>query len=411
MRLRVKDYTTKVGSGVTPKGGSETYLDSGIPLFRSQNVHDNGFLLDDIAYISEEIDNQMKGSRVKPGDVLLNITGASIGRCYYVPDEFERGNVNQHVCIVRPKRRIVLPNYLHYLFVSDIGQSYIDLSQTGANREGLTINDIRSFSFNIPSLEEQQHIADYLDEKLTDIDKRVSVLEKQRDAYTRLKKSIIHQTVTRGLNPAVAMKDSGIDWIGMTPKHWGRRRFKELFPRYSTGLTPESKDMNNYSDDDRFTWITISDMTDKVVSESFMCLSESVIKKKQPIISRKGSLLFSFKLSIGKTAFAGKDLYTNEAIVSIPPHRRLNLGYYYYFIPFVCEANATENIYGAKMLNQKIIANMLFVVPPLSEQQEISDYLDEKCAKIDAAIDNITKQIDASKRLRKAIINEAVSGK
>ena len=128
MRLRVKDYTTKVGSGVTPKGGAESYLDAGVPLFRSQNVHDNGFLLDDVAYISEETDEQMKGSRVKAGDVLLNITGASIGRCYYTSDDFTRGNVNQHVCIVRPKRNIVIPNYLHYLFISDSGQNYIDLT-------------------------------------------------------------------------------------------------------------------------------------------------------------------------------------------------------------------------------------------------------------------------------------------
>lgn len=410
MILRVKDYTTKVGSGVTPKGGAETYLDSGIPLFRSQNVHDDGFVLEDIAYISEETDELMKGSRVKAGDVLLNITGASIGRCYFTSDDFVCGNVNQHVCIIRPKRKVIIPNYLHYLFISDIGQTYIDLTQTGANREGLTIKDIRTFSFDIPSLEKQLKIVEKLDAQLSSLDKRITALEKQCDAYARLKKSVIHQAVTRGLNPNVTLKDSGIEWIGMMPSHWEIRRFKEVFPRYSIGLTPESKNLNNFSDDVRYTWITIGDMTSKVVSESFMCLSESVIKEKKPIISRKGSLLFSFKLSIGKTAFAGKDLYTNEAIVSIPPHRGIELGYFYYLIPFICEANATENIYGAKMLNQKRIANMLFIVPPLSEQQEIANYLDEKCAKIDAAIENITKQIDASKRLRKAIINEAISG-
>ena len=142
MKMRVKDFVTKVGSGVTPKGGAETYQESGIPLFRSQNVLDNGFLLDDIAYISEEIDEDMSGSRVKAGDVLLNITGASIGRCYYTSDSFVRGNVNQHVCIIRTRKSIVKPEYLHYCIISDIGQEYIRLSQTGANREGLTIEDI-----------------------------------------------------------------------------------------------------------------------------------------------------------------------------------------------------------------------------------------------------------------------------
>lgn len=410
MILRIKDYTTKVGSGVTPRGGAETYLDDGIPLFRSQNVTNHGFLMDDIAFISEEVDESMKGTRVKPGDVLLNITGASIGRCYYTSDDFERGNVNQHVCIIRPKWNKVKPGYLHYCIISDIGQRQIDLTQTGANREGLSVEDIKGFSFDIPSLSKQQRIVDYLDEKLAKIDGRIDVLEKQQRAYARLKKSVIHQAVTRGLNPDVPLKDSGIEWIGMIPEHWEVKRMKDIFSTYSTGLTPESKDETNFSEDERYTWVTIGDMDSKVVNISNMCLSEKVIKEKSPIISPKGSLLLSFKLSIGKTAFAGKDLYTNEAIVTIPPRKTVDLNYFYYLIPKVCLENATENIYGAKMLNQKIIANMLFAIPPLSEQKAIANYLDEKCAKIDAAIENIGKQIDASKRLKRALINEVITG-
>lgn len=102
--MRIKDIATKVGSGITPKGGATVYQDSGIPLFRSQNVTNDGFLLDDIVYISEDIHNSMAGSRLKPNDVLLNITGASIGRCYYLPQDFREGNVNQHVCIIRLKK-------------------------------------------------------------------------------------------------------------------------------------------------------------------------------------------------------------------------------------------------------------------------------------------------------------------
>lgn len=410
MRLRIKDYTTKVGSGVTPRGGADTYLDKGIPLFRSQNVTNDGFLLEDIAYISEEVDEVMKGTRVKPGDVLLNITGASIGRCFYTSNDFDRGNVNQHVCIIRTKKNVTLPSYLHYCLVSDKGQEQINLTQTGANREGLSIEDIKGFSFDIPSIGGQQRIVDYLDAKLGKINARIAVLERQQNAYARLKKSVIHQTVTRGLNPNVSLKDSGVEWIGMIPKHWETKRMKDIFSTYSTGLTPESKDETNFSEDERYTWVTIGDMDSKIVSISNMCLSGKFIKEKSPIISPKGSLLFSFKLSIGKTAFAGKDLYTNEAIVTIPPRKKIDLNYFYYLIPEVCIENATENIYGAKMLNQKIIANMLFAIPSFSEQQAIAAYLDEKCTKINAATENIGKQIDAMKRLKRALINEVVTG-
>ena len=244
--LRIKDYTTKVGSGVTPRGGAETYLDEGIPLFRSQNVTNDGFLMDDIAFISEEVDESMKGTRMKPGDVLLNITGASIGRCFYTSDDFERGNVNQHVCIIRPKKNKVKPDYLHYCIISDKGQQQIDLTQTGANREGLAVEDIRGFMFDIPSLPVQQRIVDYLDEKLTKIDGRIEVLEKQKNAYVRLKKSIIHHAVTRGLNPNVSLKDSGIEWIGMIPEHWEVKRIKDLCSFVSRGSTPDYVDESDF---------------------------------------------------------------------------------------------------------------------------------------------------------------------
>ena len=107
MILRVKDFASKVGSGVTPRGGADVYLSEGIPFFRSQNITNEGLLLDDIVYISEEINESMSSTKLFPGDVLLNITGASIGRCYYLPENFSDGNVNQHVCIIRPKKNVI----------------------------------------------------------------------------------------------------------------------------------------------------------------------------------------------------------------------------------------------------------------------------------------------------------------
>ena len=103
---RIKDHVWKIGSGITPSGGAASYLDTGIPLLRSQNVHFDGLRLDDVAYIAEETHEEMSGTKLRPRDVLLNITGASIGRCALVPDGFGEGNVNQHVCIIRPAAKL-----------------------------------------------------------------------------------------------------------------------------------------------------------------------------------------------------------------------------------------------------------------------------------------------------------------
>ena len=401
--MRLKDITT-----LNPQyRGKELY--NNVSFVPMESLRNGSIDLKDISFA----EGKGKYTYFGNGDLLV----AKVTPCFEngniaIADNLEHGIGfgSSEIFVLRMKKGF-LNSYLFYLSQTSKFQDAACATMCGVGGlKRISPLFMRTYELDLPVLSEQQRIVEKLDTQLSSIDKRISVLEQQLDAYARLKKSVIHQAVTRGLNPNVTLKDSGIEWIGMIPKHWEIRRFKEIFLRYSTGLTPESKNLNNFSVDERYTWITIGDMTSKVVSESFMCLSESVIKEKNPIISRRGSLLFSFKLSIGKTAFAGKDLYTNEAIVSIPPHRGIELGYFYYLIPFVCEANATENIYGAKMLNQKRIANMLFIVPPLSEQQETANYLDEKCAKIDAAIENITKQIDASKRLRKAIINEAISG-
>ena len=98
---KIKIGVTKVGSGKTPLGGAETYSSEGVLFLRSQNIYDEGINLDSPTYITDSIDEEMKGTRVKPYDVLLNITGGSIGRCCIFPPELERANVNQHVSIIR----------------------------------------------------------------------------------------------------------------------------------------------------------------------------------------------------------------------------------------------------------------------------------------------------------------------
>ncbi len=263
----------------------------------------------------------------------------------------------------------------------------------------------------IPPLEEQGRIVSYLNDKTGKIDARVSLLSKKRDAYQRLKKALISRVVTKGLNPNAKFKPSGVDWIGEIPEGWEVKRFKDIFIPYSTGLTPDSKNDNYFCTEDGFTWVTIADISPKHITKSKLSITNKAIASLYPPKTMKGSLMFSFKLSIGKVAFAGKDLFTNEAIVSIPPSCKYRLGFFYYLFPSVLQMNATENIYGAKMLNQKIIANMLVLNPPVSEQQSIASYLDEKCSEIDANIAKLEKQIEKYKELKRALISEVVTGK
>lgn len=167
---KIGDFAVKVGSGATPKGGESVYLKEGILFLRSQNVTHDGLALDDVAFISPVIHKQMKRSQVLSGDVLLNITGASIGRCVvYALDQ--EANVNQHVCIIRlAEENALMGRYLYRWLTSEYGQSQIKRLMGGSNREGLSFAQIREIQ--VPFIQDDQEILKVL-EPLDAIDERI----------------------------------------------------------------------------------------------------------------------------------------------------------------------------------------------------------------------------------------------
>jgi type I restriction enzyme S subunit len=192
---RVKDIAAKITSGVTPEGGASGYLDSGIPLLRSQNVHFDGLRLNDVAYISAETHAGMSGSQVKPRDVLLNITGASIGRCAFVPDGFGEGNVNQHVCIIRPGP-CVDHRFLAAFLSSPMGQDQILSTFTGASRQGLSHSDLGLIRLPFPRIKVQRKIVGRIEQHDLKHRNLCHCIESQIAALTTYRKSLIHECVT-----------------------------------------------------------------------------------------------------------------------------------------------------------------------------------------------------------------------
>ncbi|EYA68772.1 type I restriction modification DNA specificity domain protein, partial [Bacteroides fragilis str. S24L15] len=148
----VENICSKIGSGSTPKGSN--YTSDGIFFFRSQNVHNLGIVLDDIKYISEDVHKSMIGTEVRPNDLLLNITGGSLGRCAIVPNIIDRGNVSQHVCILRPIS--IKAEYLHTFILSSFFARTMKI--TGSGREGLPKYNLEKMFLPLPPFAEQQRI-------------------------------------------------------------------------------------------------------------------------------------------------------------------------------------------------------------------------------------------------------------
>lgn len=165
---RLHPLTIKIGAGSTPTGGAAVYSNSGIKFIRSQNVYDNGLVLNDVAYISEEINQKKSGSIVKPQDILLNITGGSIGRCALVPDDFDIANVNQHVLIIRLVE-LNLRQYIHSVIISPYIQEQILSKQVGSGRGGLSAETTSSFLIPIPPIQEQYALQDKLQQCVSSV--------------------------------------------------------------------------------------------------------------------------------------------------------------------------------------------------------------------------------------------------
>lgn len=160
---KLGDIVSKVGSGVTPLGGESNYKKSGRPFVRSQNVSWGVFLLENIAFINEKTHQNSINTEIQLEDVLLNITGASIGRSAVANEFVTSGNVNQHVCIIRTEKNKLNSFFLNQFLISDFGQKQIDSFQAGGNRQGLNFVQIRSLSIPIPpTIQEQQKIASCL---------------------------------------------------------------------------------------------------------------------------------------------------------------------------------------------------------------------------------------------------------
>ena len=239
---------------------------------------------------------------------------------------------------------------------------------------------MRTYELDIPSLSKQQRIVDYLDVKLGKIDARIAVLEKLQDAYARLKKSVIHHAVT----------------IGMIPEHWEVKRIKELCSFVSRGATPNYVDEGEYKVMNQAVFST-GNLNHKVVRYSSYMKSESQIKKGDLLIASTGGGV------LGKLYFFDDEdlnFYADTHVTIVRSEKGLFcVKFLFYLLSYqfdmvnACMAKGSTN------------------QTELQEQQTIIAYLDEKCAKIDTATENIGKQIDALKRLKRALINEVITGR
>lgn len=232
---KLQDLCTKIGSGATPRGGKEAYLDDGpYALIRSQNVLDFFFSYDGLAYIDEAQASQLNNVELQENDVLLNITGDSVARVCQVPKALLPARVNQHVSIVRPDSSILIPGYLKYFLLNPKFKSYmLGLASVGGTRNALTKGMIEDFEIDVPPMPTQCRIADIL----SALDEIIE-LNRQTNATLEAIVQAIFKEWFMDFNFPGATGELVENELGMIPRGWRVAKLEEISEKITKGTTP-----------------------------------------------------------------------------------------------------------------------------------------------------------------------------
>ena len=302
---KLGDVTVKIGSGKTPSGGKNVYVDAGIPLIRSQNVNDNKVDFEDIVYIDESTDKLMMNSRVFANDVLLNITGASIGRSA-VYKGLDEANVNQHVCIIRPIEGYH-PDFIQLNLASDRGQKQIKSSQAGGGREGLNFQQIGKMKFVFPTLDEQKQIGNYFN----NIDHLITLHQRKCEQTKTLKKYMLQK-----MFPQEGQKVPEIRFEGFT-SDWEQRKLSEFSEKTFGGGTPKTSNESFWKGN--IPWIQSSDLIEGSLFdvEPRKYISQEAVDKSATKLVPENSVAIVTRVGVGKLAFMPFSYATSQDFLSL----------------------------------------------------------------------------------------------
>ena len=355
-----------------------------------------------------------------PGDIVMNsmnILSGSVGLSKYF------GCVSPVYYMFRSSNKYDDVRYFNYIFQTTVFQKSLlglgngilmkksDNGKLNTIRMRIPLDKFSNLYIPIPSSSEQQKIADFLDEKVSEIDNVIEKTKASIEEYKKYKQTIITETVTKGLNLEVEMKNSGIEWIGEIPKDWSIRKIKNIFYVYS-GATPKSS-VKEFWDGD-IKWITPADYKteDKYVFGGKRCISQSGYDSCGTTLVNANSIVFSKRAPIGTVAITKEKMCTNQGCLSCVNKKYQSIDYFYYLFSIateVFEALGTGTTF--KEISFDNFINMKVPVPQIDTQQEIVSFLDEKCNQINDLINKKEKFIEELEVYKKSLIYEYVTGK
>lgn len=418
--VRLKDLGT-LQNGIS-KG--KDYFGEGFPFVSYGNVYNDSIQLDEIKTLANSTTEDQKQYSVQEGDVFFTRTSETIdeiGISATAQTTIPNAIFSGFVIRLRPNKRLIKKEYSKYFFKADVNRQFLSREINLVTRASLSQNTLSNLPVILPDFKEQTAIAKYLDTKTQAIDKKVSLLEKKIGYYQELRKSLINETVTKGLDKNAELQTNELGFA--TPKRWLRYRLKDLGALYS-GLSGKSGDDFNQDDNpDNKGFIPFTNIANNTYLKRDHLGTVVVYEGEKQNQVRKGDIFFLMSSEgyedIGKSAALAEDIeetYLNSFCKGYRVNPRKTNPYFlnylmlsdYYRQLLIVEGKGFTRI-NLKM--EKVNDFLVYIPDTLSAQEEIVKFLDAKLDTIAKIITNIQTQITTLKELRKTLINDVVTGK
>lgn len=350
---------------------------------------------------------------VKKNDLVINIMLAwngSLGISNY------DGIVSPAYGIYRLKNKNFDTRYFDYLFRTKLYKSEFRKKSTGVIESRLRLYTDSFFRINaiLPPISEQKSIAQFLDHKTQQIQQFISKKQQHVQLLQEHKAAIINKAVTKGIDSNVALKDSGIDWLGKIPTHWEVSKLKWLV-RTESGATPNSGNISEYYDG-KFHWVRTLDLNNEDLYDTEIKITAKAIRETNCKLIPKNSILVAMyggSGTIGKNALLKVSATTNQAVCSIFPSKYFNPKYLHFYIKFYRPLWMKDAL-GSRVdpnINQSVIRNLVIPLLSIEEQQAIVTYIQNVTSKIDQSTTKIEQQIQLIEEYQQSLIAQAVTGK
>ena len=402
---------------------SDEFIEEGPYLITGTDFKDGSIDWNFCYHVSQKRYDQDPFIQIKNDDVLITKDG-TIGKLAFIKNIPGPTTLNSHLLVIRPVKNQYIPKYIFWLLKSEQFINYTKLTQQGTTFNALSQEKIENFSYTLPSLDEQKQIVNYLDKKTTEIDNEIEKNQKLIELLKEKRQSTINQAVTKGLDPSVPMKDSGVEWIGKIPEEFKIIKTKfvfSLFQGYAfdgeyfsdrPSTSPILVTPGNFNPKGRLCF------TEKNSTYFESDFNPNFLLKKGDLLMVLTDLSYK-KLILGRTEFVNDDnLLLNQRIAKINIPERIQNSVEKNFLRYSLNSDVIRNqiissATGATVFHTSAtkVGNSLILLPSITDQNKIIKYLDKKTKDIDSLISKTESEIEKLKEFRQSLITSAVTGK